>query len=285
MPIKEVKVFVYGFNLPQTYHNKGILMKQFNKSNILNNIASYGDDSLLLIIDKEDNDSLFGRFLILRKDIPSILNKQTQEERELTLSKDENIKEESHFLINLKEKLLLGEYNHYSIRHFPHPIMYYFKNMLIGQPIDIRPYPNPNTLNLLKKDSRKIKSFEFSVGQESLTSKEQRGIPLIGALRGLSSNNESCIKIIITSGRKRANELDSENIIERLENLKHSKSDDLNSLKVETEKSKYDLLNGNLIHFIIPINQINNRTSKTDFYDKIKSLYNQEISNIKSLIR
>lgn len=284
MVMKEVSIFIYGFKVPNNYYNHDVLKKQFSKSNIIKNIVSYGDDSILLIIDDGDNDFLFGRCLILRKDVPSILNKQTQTERDITLSKNENVKEESHFLISLTDKLLFGEYNYHAVRHFSFPLMFYFKKTLIGTPIDIRPNPNPETMKLLKKD-KKVKEFEFSIGQERLSNKEQTGIPLIGSLLGLSTNNESCVKIIVTSGRKKENELDSDKIIEKLEGLKDSKSDDLYSLKVKTEESKYDLLNGNLISFKMNVNQRNKRTNRSDFYRKIKPLYNQKISAIKSLLR
>ena len=284
MAKKEIKVFIYGFNVPNNYYSNDLIKKQFSKSNIIKNIVSYGDDALLLIIDSGDEDFLFGRCLILRKDVPSILNTQTQQERDMTLSKNENVKEESHFLISLKDKLLFGEYNYHSVRHFSYPLMYYFKKTLMGSPIDIRPNPNPKTMKLLKQN-KNIKDFEFSIGQERLSHKEQSGIPLIGSLLGLSTNNESCIKIKVTSGRKKENELDSDKIIQKLENLKDSKSDDLYSLKVQTEQGKYDLLNGNLIHFNLQITQLNKRTNRADFYRKIKLLYNQKISIIKNLLR
>src|SRR3989344_5224034 len=141
MEIKEIKVFVYGFKIPNNYYVKGALKNQFSKSNILKNIVVYGEDSLLLIIDEEDETKdatfLLGRFLILRKDVPSILNSQTQDEREITLDNNESIKEESHFLISLKEKLLFGEYNYHSVRHFSYPLIFYFKKLLLGNQIDI----------------------------------------------------------------------------------------------------------------------------------------------------
>jgi len=284
MPTKKIKVFVYTFDVPPGYYPRGILKRQFSVNNIGNNIESYGEDALLLIIDNELDRFLYGRFLVLRKDVPSILNKQTKQEREITLSNDENIKEESHFIINLDDKFLFGEYNYHSIRHFSHPLMYYLKKKLSGSPIDIRPNPNPKTFNLLRRD-KKFKSFEFSIGQERLSHREQSGIPLLGSLIGLSSNNENSIKIIITRGRKRENEMDSETILEKLEGLKNSKGEDLYTLKVETEKSKYDLLNGNLIHFELSVNQRNKRTNRADFYRKIKPLYDRNINNLKRLLR
>ncbi len=284
MVLKNIRVFVYSFNVPNNYYQPSILKNIFSTANITSNIESYGDDALLLIIDEEADGFLYGRFLVLRKDIPSILNKQTTEEREITLSSDENIKEESHFLINLQDKFLFGEYNYHSIRHFSHPLIYYLKKRISGSPIDIKPSPNPETLALLKRD-RELKSFEFSINQERLSHQEQTGIPLLGSLIGLSSNNENSIKIIVSRGRKKENKLDSDTIIEKLENLKNTRGEDLYSLKVETEKSKYDLLNGNLISFELGVNQINKRTNKVDFYRKIKPLYNQEISSIKELLR
>jgi hypothetical protein len=284
MATKKIKIFVYGFRVPNSYYNEDVLKKKFGKVNLLKNIVPYGEDSLLFIVDEGDDDFLFGRCLVLRKDVPSILNKQTQGEREITLSNDENVKEESHFLICLKDKLLFGEYNYHAVRHFSYPLMYYFKKTLTGTPIDVRPNPNPETMNLLKTDN-KIKEFEFSIGQERLSHKEQKGIPLIGSLLGLSTNDESCIKIIVTSGRKKENELDSDKIIEKLEILKTSKSEDLCSLKARTEESKYDLLNGNLINFKLSVEQRNKRTSRADFYRKIKPLYNQKIQIVRGLLR
>lgn len=283
MVTKDISVFVYGFKIPSEFYNEGILKSQFSKSNILNNIVGYGNDFLLLIIDFADANLALGRLLILRQDVPSILNKKTRREREITLTQDENIKEESHFLIHLKDKLLFGEYNYHAVRHFSHPLMFYLKNKLGGK-IDIRPLPNPETLSLLKQD-KEIKELEFSIGQERLSHKEQAGVPLLGSLIGLSSNDESCIKISISRGRKKENELDSDKIIEKLEQLKNSRGNDLYSLKVETEKSKYDLLNDNLIFLKMTVNQVNKRTSRADFYRKIKPLYRENISKLKALFR
>ena len=284
MVSKKIKVFVYSFKVPGNYYQTLILKNLFNKTNIRTNIENYGEDALLLIIDDETDGFLYGRFLVLRKDVPSILNKQTSQERDITLSQNENIKEESHFIINLQDKFLFGEYNYHSVRHFSYPLMYYLKKKLSGSPIDIRPNPNPETFALLKKD-KNLKSFEFSIGQERLSHKEQSGIPLLGSLVGLSSNNENSIKVVITRGRKKENEMDSDTILEKLETLKDSRKKDLHSLKVETEKSKYDLLNGNLIHFELSVVQRNKRTSRVDFYRKIKPLYDQKISIIKKLLR
>ena len=186
--------------------------------------------------------------------------------------------------MNLDREILFGEYNFHSVRHFSHPLMIYLKNKLGTTDIDIRPPPNPQTLALMKR-ARKIKEFEVSISQEKLSHKEQTtGGFLIGNLIGLSTKNESTIKIIVSGGQKKGNELKREEVHRRIEGLLERK-EDLKSLTVVAENSKYDLLHGNLLSYPLRVNKVNNRISTTHFFRECENLYNQKINSILRMIR
>jgi len=245
MTTKNIRVFPYTFKFPETYQDINTIKRIFDRSKTSQNVVEYRNDWLLLIIDSQNNTSLFGRFLKLRGDIPSIINKITQEERDIELDSDENIKEESHFMINFQDRLLFGEYNYHAIRHFSFPLMFYLNKIFNSSDVDIRPITDPDTFNNMLTD-RRLKEMEISIAQESLTSSERRGIPLFGALNDLASDNETFVKIHISKGKKRDSELNKEKVVEKAKNILE-RSGDLFSFRVIGENSKYDLLNNSLI--------------------------------------
>ena len=240
MPTKELNVFVYTSKIPQGNSTAQYLKTRFNKSQIIQNIIPYGNDSLLLIVDKISNNLTFARFLKLRDDAPGIINKMTRRERNMRLKTGDLIKEESHFLWNPVEGLIFGEYNYHAIRHFSFPLTDYLKQILSSNDIEIRPVADPTTFNRMKNDTE-LREIIVSIGQESLTNREQsKGASILGSLRGTSNNDESVIKISISKGKKKGNKLNKDKIIEISENLL-SRKGDLYTLKVIGEESKYDL--------------------------------------------
>ena len=281
MAKEKIPIYIY-----ETKLKKGVkieeLKRKFNRAKMIQNSLKYRNDALLLIIEKIDQGFLFGRFLILRKDVPNILNGKTKQERDIILKKDEYVKEDSNFIWNFKDKYLFGEYNYHALRHFSFPMTYYLNKVFGSKEWDIKPIPNPKTFEKLKKD-KKLKSFEFSVPQERLSHKEQKGIPIIKGLLGLSNNNENTFKITISRGRKKENQFNSKKIIDLMENLLQRK-DDFFSLQVISENAKYDLLHGNLIYYQIKVNKIKGRTSMNDFFIQCKKLYDKEISILKNLL-
>jgi hypothetical protein len=202
MPLRKIRVFLYKATISQADSNPRNLKNKFSKSRISGNIIPYGDDSLLLIIENIQNNLIFGRFLKLRNDAPGVINKRRYSERDIILGTDESIKEDSHFLWNLQDKLIFGEYNYHAIRHFSLPLMHYLGELLNSENIDIRPVQDPKTLMKLGREEE-ITKIIISLAQESLSHQEKtKGVPLLGALRGLSTNDESVVTITISKGKK-----------------------------------------------------------------------------------
>ncbi|MFW6026373.1 MAG: hypothetical protein ACOCRX_08520, partial [Candidatus Woesearchaeota archaeon] len=80
------------------------------------------------------------------------------------------------------------------------------------------------------------------------------------------------------------NELKKDRIIENTKNLL-KREDDLNSLKIIGRNSKYDLLNGNLVHFKMKVKEKSNEVLSSDFYKKCEEIYNKNIEKIKKMIK
>lgn len=113
---------------------------------------------MLIIIDGYEGNLLFGRFLILRNDVPGVLNRRTRSEREIQLLSGENIKEESRFVWGVADKVILGEYNHHAIRHFAHPMMFYLDKIFNVEDSDVRPIRDSETFSLMRSE-REMKKF------------------------------------------------------------------------------------------------------------------------------
>lgn len=283
--MKNIKIFPYQFSFSNDFPEIDKFKEQFLKDNMENNYEDYGDCQLLLIIENKDNPIIYGRLLKLRSDAPSILNKMSKKEKEIELNEGDLIKEESHFLLDIKNNLLIGEYNYNCVRHFSTPLKYYLKRKLGIKKVYMQPIPNPETFYLMKK-GKSIKELEIGVSQIRLSNEEQSfGKTLFGGIKGISTNDECNIKLIISSGKNKNNELKKDELIKRLEEL-HTNRDDFRSLKISTEDGKYDILNGNWIHFQLSVRlSKNNKVNSEDFYKKCLSLYNDELDNIKRIIK
>ncbi len=286
--MRDIAVYIYQvLRLPEQWNNITGLFNRFNlESDIQQNIVNYGDDSLLLIIDSNSNGLLNCRLLKLRRSlIPNILNSRTKLERDILLRDNDFIKEESHFIWNVIDALIFGQYNYNAIRHFSLPLMHYLSTVLDDDDVDIRPARDEDTFRRMREDNRPFKKIEYSVSQESLTTTEtERGIPIIRSLLGLKDDNNAIIKITISAGRGRGKVLNNQQISRVSETL-IGRSEDLYSLKVYSDNSKYDLLNENLLRYAIRVNEVGGRIESSDFYSKARLLNQIHIINLRRRFR
>jgi ribosomal protein L22 len=257
----------------------------FNQQNMDKNIKKYGDDYLLIITTKEENGLFFGRFLKLKTDKPNILNKKNMTEHELELDPNEEIEYDSHFLLDLKNRLLFTEYNHSGVRHFPKPLETYF-NHVFSDAFEVQPIPTKNTLELINKD-RQINSITMTLPKSSLNFVEEKiGIPILKSIRYVSEG-ELEIAITITKKGKKGR-FDSEKLVQEIK--KYTKSvvengeENLDTLKIYSAEAVYDILSETFRAWRIRLEYEDKERFNSSIWGVLKEIYNQNLAEILSQI-
>jgi hypothetical protein len=237
--------------------------------------------NLVLVIDNAHSGFMFGRFFKLRNDVPMIYNKKRGEERPIELFKNENIKEESHLVWNIADKILLAEYNFSAIRMFSYPLSSYLEQKFGIEGCIISPIVNINAFTNLKGEE-KILSLRIRFGQENIKTLEQKfNLPAMNVLSEMDQDNQTSYEVAVIKSRKRGSTLNREKAIGLFENLLDKKAP-ISSIKVETQETVYDLLKDNLLSYSFPVNKDERKVDTNDFYNKALRLYNNRIDEIKA---
>ncbi|MDD1777477.1 MAG: hypothetical protein LUQ65_04855 [Candidatus Helarchaeota archaeon] len=254
----------------------------FAIKNVKANIVTFSDDyPLLLIIDQSENDFVFGRFIRLRKTSPPILDLDTATEREIELKISENLAEMSHFVWNVKDKVMFAEYNFHAIRNFGGPLTNYLNHKFNTTKNKVTPMEDFDTYAKFKRDGKPIKTFRLGITQDKLKAFEKRCniSPLITLLK-FSADKAGIYEIIVRKDRSKDVQFNKGQVIEAVEHLKSG--DIISSLKVESQDAIYDLLNNNLLHFFVKLETEGKMISdRTQFYDMVKGLYVDNIDSVK----
>lgn len=282
---KEIKVYPYFFTDIQI-NEASTWREKFSRENIIKNVLGYGENAFCLIVDKrtEDNPNLiFLRFLKLKAEIPKIINKTTGEEKEITINYiEESIIYTTHMLLDLENKMIFSEYNHNAARHINTNFSYYINKMfeLEDLAFDIITLKNYETLEEMKKEEV-LKSVNMRVKAGNLKKREQgQFLPLLGAIKdyGEDENFEIEIKIKKTRGSKNLNRDSIEKFV--LENKDETNEDHkklLETLRVESENTIYDLLNNNLrYYFTDHIDLEKGAPSPNQVFNELKRLYSEK---------
>ncbi|MCK4797258.1 MAG: hypothetical protein KAT05_07735 [Spirochaetes bacterium] len=282
---KVVKLHIYQYRLSGTDNTTSNLKDIFNIETITNNIIKYYVHfSLLLVFDRIDGDFLFGRFLKLRKDTPSILNRLSGSERNIELSIEEDIEEISHFICNVNDNIIIAEYNFQAIRHFSAPLKYYLDKIFDANDNLILPVEDKDTSTKFKKTPKGIKSFRIRVAQYKIKELEQSlKLSPLSTLLDLSKNNNTMYDIKVIKSRKKDEFLDRHEVLKTVENLNGDGG--IYTLEAETTDCVYDLINNNLIRYHITLDDGGRRINSEEFYEKVKELYLKYIRDIKESLR
>lgn len=227
---KRVNVFPYKFEIEKELNNKSVFMEKFSIKKVKNNLMPYGVTSLLLIIDDDVGDFICGRFLKLRSDSPAILNIINGSERDISLLDSENIEEISHFILNLKDNIIIAEYNHQAIRHFSTPLEKYLNYTFKTNSVSVDIIPNSDTFQSMQSE-KEFKSIKVKLAQSSLKRKEHEvGVSIIGALKDLARGGRTMVEIKISRGRGIDTEMQRRKVIEYADSLRDD--DDIKTLKI-----------------------------------------------------
>lgn len=282
---KNVKIFPYlcEINLPE---NKTEDFKEiFKIENSENNVIEYISDTyLVLVIDDIYDGFMFGRFFKLRDDSPSIFNRRDGKERDIDLLSEENIKEESYFIWNTQDNIILAEYNFSAIRMFSYPLSQYLNEKFKVDDCKIFPIEDKNTFNNLKKEEE-IYSLNMRIAQESSKSlQETYNLPDWKILLDIGKDNETFFEVTVKRNRKKDSKLDKDKVVSIVEGLVKNNAP-IESIKVETQDIVYDLIKNNLLFYYINVKKDGRKLNRPDFNFKASSLYKKHIGTIKENLK
>lgn len=282
VPTKEVRVYVYKCSITGTENSVKNLGEIFNIKNITTNlIPGYGDVSLLFIVDRVENSFLLGKFIKLRKDSPSVRNIVNGDSHKISLLASEDIEEISHLVWNVRDNYIFSEYNFNAIRYLSSPLVFYLNERFKVTGNKVTPKEDIDTYKRFKKVQGRIDKFKVKVKGSKISDIEE--IIPVSCLSGLllDSSDDAYYEIIISRGRKKDSALSLPNVLGIADKL-NKKSNSIDSLEIETEDSKYDLIHNNLISYTLEVLISGKEVDTEDIYSKIQNIYLSKIDYLKS---
>lgn len=282
---KEVKIFPYKCDITPPDNKIEDFKELFKIENSDTNVIEYMSGIyLVLVIDECYDGFMFGRLFKLRDDSPTIFNKKEGKEREIDLLSEENIKEESHFIWNIKDSIIFAEYNFSAIRMFSSPLSGYLNEKFNIDDCKVVPIQDKNTFTNLKKEEI-IYSLNMKIAQDKSKSlQDQYNLPDWKILFDIGEDNETFFEVSVKRSRKKDSKLDKDKVINIVGNLIEKKAQ-VDSIKVETQDIVYDLIKNNLVFYYINVKKEGRNLDKTDFNFKTLSLYKKHIDTIKSNLK
>lgn len=278
-PTKEVKIYPYQCKLEKTLSTSNFWEDKFHRDEVAQNIVEYNPDTfLVIVVDEISNNFVFGRFLKLRSDTVGIINRRDGSERKIELLDEENIREQSHFIVNTEDGLIFAEYNFQAIRHFSTPLSYYLNKLFDTKNNEVQPLPDSTTFTKLKGEEE-LNVFKLRVAQENLDYLEKKfNLSTARVLLDIAQDKETTFEIVIKKSRKKGSHLNKDKVLELSEKLKTA---NVEKLAVESEDIFYDLINNNLISFRIIVKTNGRLIDSDDFYFKARNLYDRQIDKLK----
>jgi len=88
---KDVRVHPYFINFKLENYPPDFWRENFKRENVQDNLVRYGDNFLVIVVNKVSGNKVFGKILKLRTDRPTKINRTTGKESEISLLEDENI--------------------------------------------------------------------------------------------------------------------------------------------------------------------------------------------------
>lgn len=282
---KNIKVYPYFCKITSDDIQINKFHEIFKIDNSKNNVIEYVSGTyLVLVIDEIENGFMFGRFFKLRDDSPTIFDREKGKERDIPLLNGENVKEESHFVWNVADSIILAEFNFSAIRMFSYPLSYYLNEKFGVNDCRIEPLEDKNTFENLKMEDD-ILALNLRVAQESTKKlEEEYNLPAWKGLLEISKDNETIFEITVKRGRKKESKLDKDKVISIVGNLIENKAP-IESVKVETQDIVYDLIKNNLLFYYIGIKKDGKKLNRHDFNNKVSLLYKKYSPNIKNNIK
>jgi hypothetical protein len=220
-----------------------------------------GETPHLLIVDKEENGFILGRFIRLRKEAPPILDKQNKTEEDFELTLTRYLEEISHFIWQLNDGLMFCQYNQYGIRYFPTSLNPYFNKRWEGdfalRDDVILPIENRDTITDFKNDKSAVLKFKVRIAKKNVVLEEKernKGFPGLlnsifgwGTFYNLADGDQSSYEIVVRKGRWKTGAVKKGKVVEATEHLKSGDTEV--QISAETQDASYDLINGNLFNY------------------------------------
>ena len=292
MDSKWIKIRVLKVNFNANLNiNLNSLNEKFKKENLSDNIIDYDEESQVVIIsanlDSNGHEFFYGRILRLRKEEMKKINTKTAEEGDIRLDNDEDLYFDSHFILNLNEKLMFIEYNRDAAGEVIDIWQTYFNRLFRSDGASkIEAVIRKDALEKYLNSDR-IKTLQIEVAAPKLRLLE--GAENMDALETLAEASEMPDKLkiginIIAGGRSKL----KKSFIEKL--LKHliKKKEDIRTLKGAADDSIFQLIAEDLLTYEIEV--IANLSykryflSEEDFYPKVESLYKNKIDEINAYL-
>lgn len=220
------------------------------------------DHSFAMLIDKVNGDLVYGRFVKLAKDLPDIADMKQKEEN-VELDPDKVIEYASHFIWDVKEEFLLGEYNNYCIRYFnTSRISDYFKEKA-HLTVNIEPVPLQDVIiELLKSKVFYSASIKIPRIRSDILSKLFHSQ---GGFFDYLSEEESEIYIEVRQSLKKGGL--ARKFIEHL--IKFKRDGDFKSIKIATEEAIYELIGDTIFNATINVKKRKRKIDRNDLYEKL----------------
>jgi len=282
---KEVKIYPYRCSIKNEDIKISNFPEIFKIENANNNVVEYTSDTyLVLVIDEIYDGFVFGRFFKLRDDSPTIFNRKEGKEKDIELLSEENIKEESHFILNVKDCIIFAEYNFSAIRMFSYPLSYYLNEKFKLNDCTVEAIEDKDTFNNLKTEEE-ILSLTLGFAQDSTkTLEEKYNMPAWKGLLDIGQDNESFFEVTVKRCRKKDSRLNKDKVIDMVGNLVKNKAP-IDSIKVETQDIVYDLVKNNLLFYYLNIKRDGRKLNRDDFNHKTLTLYKKYIETIKKNLK
>ncbi len=281
MPIenRNVRVFLYRVTTPKNNTFPNNFYEKFKLDEIENNVQEWNDTfSLVLVLDKPNDDSITGRFVKLRSDAPQKIGllRKIEQDIELNPAEKEYIEEVSNFVWFYNDNRLLGEYNHFAMRVFHSPLTYYIRKQMAFSETEFKVEAEPIADLFAKiKQDEYFGSVELKLKRESIASMENRGLSLSQRMRGLSEDPKAIITMGIEKPKGKSKQkapLQKNSVVSFIEELLPEK-DNFEEMLVETESGTFDLIRGALTSEKLIVEYVNRRINRSDFYKVVREYF------------
>ena len=281
---RNVRVFLYRVITPTNNAFPANFYEKFKLEEIENNVQKWNDTfSLVLVLDKPNDDSISGRFIKLRSDAPQKIGllKKVEQDIELNSAEKEYIEEVSNFVWFYNDSRILGEYNHFAMRVFHSPITYYIRKQMAFSDTEFRIEAEPiaDLFAKIKRDEY-FGSVELRLKTESITSMESRGLGISQKLRSLSGDPKAVITIGIEKPKGKSKQkapLQKNSVVSFIEELLPEK-DNFEEMLIETESGTFDLIRGALVSEKLVVEYTNRRINRSSFYKLVREYFNSHRS-------
>ena len=282
---RNVRVFLYRVTTPINNAFPTNFYEKFKLDEIENNVQEWNDTfSLVLVLDKPNDDSISGRFIKLRSDAPQKIGllRKVEQDIELNSAEKEYIEEVSNFVWFYNDSRILGEYNHFAMRVFHSPITYYIRKQMGFSETEFRVDAEPIADLFAKiKQDKYFGAVKMKLKTEAIDSMRNRGLGVSQRLRSLSEDPSAVITIGIEKPKRKSKQkapLQKNSVVSFIEDLLPEKNN-FEEMLVETESGTFDLIRGALINEKLVVEYVNRRINRSSFY-KVVRVYFDSHRNI-----